>query len=230
MVDCIYQKWPHVILWFTCALRVLVIPLKAGSVFPSQQIWLGFYDLWIKWGRSDSVWKMSISYKRWYSFCQALSLSLFWVISLWSLEPPRKSPAAPKLLSWEEHVKRTSRWKDVSEGPQLFQFNQLSQPKCQMHVWGSLRMSPFDSLSWLSHNLTFPEYCLTILCLYLPKMATCYFLVHMHFQSIGYLPKGGGWGIVYFPASKSGWVWQQTYETLCGNYLAEFNPLQTYEQ
>lgn len=105
-------------------LRVLVIPLKGSSVFPSQKIWLGFYDLWIKWGRSDSVWKMSISYKKWYSFCQA-ALSLYWVISLWSLEPPHKSPAPPKLLSWEEHVKRTSWWKDVSEGPQLFQFNQL---------------------------------------------------------------------------------------------------------
>lgn len=154
MVDCMYQKWPHIIFWFTCTSRVLVIPLKKGSLFPSQWNWMGFFVivLWIKWGRSNSVWEMRIGYKRLYSFCQDLSLL---DISLWSLEPPHKNPAAPKLLPWRDHVKRTSRWKDVSERPQLFQFNQSSQPKCQTHVWGSLQMSPV--LPYLTANTWNPE-------------------------------------------------------------------------
>lgn len=129
-------------------------PLKEGE-FISLPVKLdGFFVivLWIKWGRSNSVWEMRIGYKRLYSFCQDLSLL---DISLWSLEPPHKNPAAPKLLPWRDHVKRTSRWKDVSERPQLFQFNQSSQPKCQTHVWGSLQMSPV--LPYLTANTWNPE-------------------------------------------------------------------------
>lgn len=172
-------------------LRVLVIPLKGGSVFPSQKIWLGFYDLWIKWGRNDSVWKMSLSYKRQHSFCQALSLSIRLLASEalnHHIKVQLLQSCCPERNMWKEHLSGRM----FLKGPSFSSLTSWlsSQPKCQKHVWGSLQMSPCDSLSKLSYNLKFPDYCLTILCLYLPKMAMCYFLVHTHFQSIDYLPKG----------------------------------------